>query len=523
MQATAQPPEAPRWSEALSRASGIPAPPAVEQGFSRTKQPAYRLAQEPATQLPPGITLEGPAFPESGSPSDRVVPPVASPSDRVLPPLTSPSDRVVPPAASPAVKSPAVRSPADRAVPPSSPSVLQPRQAPAAKAGPGWSLDTLESVALERNPAIDEAAARVEAARGRWIQAGLPPNLVAGYAASEIGADGSAGQQGIFLAQEFVRGGKLTLAQQVAAQEYMQARCELEAMRWRVLTDVRRAFYVYRISLRRLDVAQRLIDVSARSADLTQSLVEGGELRGVDALQTETDLARAEVTKARLAVTVESRLRELEAVLGAPLGAAVASDGELTPPPAISWDATLARIESESPLMSAAAANVERAGWSIQYEQAQVIPNLDAQVQIQHDFSSDDAIVGVQLSGPIPIWNQNQGSIRRAFAERREAQQAMERLRKALAQALAGAFREYESSRILVERYDRDVLPKTERTIDLARQALAGGEGGFLELLTAQRAYFQTTLEYLDSLEEMWVAYARIDGFLLEDSLTTDL
>jgi cobalt-zinc-cadmium efflux system outer membrane protein len=390
----------------------------------------------------------------------------------------------------------------------------------ATQSGPAWSLETLESVSLQRNPAIDEAAARVEAARGRWIQAGLPPNLVAGYAGTEIGNDGRAGQQGIYLAQEFVRGNKLGLAQQVAAQEYMQARCELEAMRWRVLTDVRRAFYVYRIAIRRLDVAQRLIDVSSRSAELTQSLVDGGELRGVDALQTETDLARAEVTKARLDVTVETRLRELEAVLGAPLGAAVAVDGELTPPPAIEWDATLARIERESPLMSAAAANVERAGWTIQYEQAQVVPNLDAQVQVQHDYATGFDIASVQLSGPIPIWNQNQGSVRRAFAERREAQQAMERLRQSLAQTLAGEFRQYESSRILVERYDRDVLPKTERTIDLARQALAGGEGSFLELLTAQRTYFQTTLEYLDSLEEMWIAYARIDGFLLDDSLT---
>lgn len=54
----------------------------------------------------------------------------------------------------------------------------------------------------------------------------------------------------------------------------MQAGCELDAMRWRVLTDVPRSFYVYRISLRRLDVAQRLIYFSARSTELTPSLVE---------------------------------------------------------------------------------------------------------------------------------------------------------------------------------------------------------------------------------------------------------
>lgn len=450
------------------------------------------------------VALTGPAIPQVESPSDRIVPPVASPSDQVIPAVPSPSDRVLPPVASPST------------------SVLQQTSEPWTNAGQAWSLETLENFALDRNPAVGEAAARIEAARGRWIQAGLPPNIIAGYSATEVGNDGRAGQQGIYLEQEFIRGGKLSLAQQVAAQEYMQARCELEAMRWRVLTDVRRAYYVYRIALRRMEVAERLIEVSSRSAELTQSLVEGGELRGVEALQTETDLARAEVTRERLAVTVETRLRELEAVLGAPLGAAVATDEALTRPPAISWDETLARIESESPLMAAAAANVERAGWTIQYERAQVVPNIDAQLQLQHDYATGYDIASLQVTGPIPIWNRNQGNVRRAFADRREAQQALERLRQSLAQSLAAEFRQYESSRILVERYDRDVLPKTERTIDLTRQALAGGEGSFLELLTAQRTYFQTTLDYLDSLEQMWIAYARIDGFLLDNSLTTN-
>src|SRR5690349_13569643 len=42
-------------------------------------------------------------------------------------------------------------------------------------------LADLESMALAGNPALAQAAAKVESARGAWVQAGLPPNPTGGY------------------------------------------------------------------------------------------------------------------------------------------------------------------------------------------------------------------------------------------------------------------------------------------------------------------------------------------------------
>ena len=50
-------------------------------------------------------------------------------------------------------------------------------------------------------------------------------------------------------------------------------------------------------------------------------------------------------------------------------------------------------------------------------------------------------------------------------------------------------------------------------------QGCEAGELNFLNLLTAQRTYFQTNLDYVEALCDMWAASAEIEGLLLTNSL----
>src|SRR3954463_11946967 len=72
-------------------------------------------------------------------------------------------------------------------------------------------LAEAEMLATGSHPALREAAAQVRALGGKWVQVGLRPNPTIGYAGNQIGDDGSAGQQGGFVGQEFVTAGKLGL------------------------------------------------------------------------------------------------------------------------------------------------------------------------------------------------------------------------------------------------------------------------------------------------------------------------
>ena len=79
-------------------------------------------------------------------------------------------------------------------------------------------LEQLEEMAVSFSPALQQADAEVMRLKGIWEQVGLKPNPIFGYQAAEVGNEGSAGQQGFFIGQEFVTGDKLQLNRSVAYQ-----------------------------------------------------------------------------------------------------------------------------------------------------------------------------------------------------------------------------------------------------------------------------------------------------------------
>ena len=77
----------------------------------------------------------------------------------------------------------------------------------------------------------------------------------------------------------------------------------------------------------------------------------------------------------------------------------------------------------------------------------------------------------------------------------------------------------YLDAKLQVDAYSAEILPKAKETFDLISQGYSEGEIDFLQLLTAQRTYSQTNLNYLESLRRLWQQNVNIRGMLLSDSL----
>ncbi len=69
-------------------------------------------------------------------------------------------------------------------------------------------IPDLEAIALANNPTLAQASRRVAALQGKHLQVGLHPNPMIGYQGEETGDDGAAGQQGMFVGQQFITAGK---------------------------------------------------------------------------------------------------------------------------------------------------------------------------------------------------------------------------------------------------------------------------------------------------------------------------
>lgn len=388
------------------------------------------------------------------------------------------------------------------------------------QAAGGMTLADLEAMAERCNPTLVQASARVQAARGQYVQVGLYPNPVIGYQGSEMGNEGRAGQQGGFIGQEVVTAGKLRLNRDVASQEIRQAEYAWQAQRFRVLTDVRRGFYEVLVAQRALELTEQLVRIGDQGVKAAEELRKAKEVARTDVLQARIEADSAKILLERARNRYTGAWRSLAAVVGDPALQPIPLAGGLQDGMVqLTWEDTVNRLLSTSPQLAGAQAGVARAQAALSRECAGRIPNVDLQAGVQYDNATEDTIASVQVGVPIPIYNRNQGNIRRAQAELTAAQYEVGRVQLALQQRLAAVFEQYATARQQVERYTSDILPNAQESLNLVSAGYRQGEFSYLVLLTAQRTYFQTNLAYLDALRDLRTSAAAIEGNLLTDSL----
>jgi len=381
-------------------------------------------------------------------------------------------------------------------------------------------LAELEEMAVRCNPTLAQAAARVQATRGQYLQAGLYPNPVIGYQGSEIGDDGRAGQQGGFIGQEVVTAGKLRLNRAVASQEIQQAEYAWQAQRLRVLTDVRRGFYDALFAQRAVELTEQLVRIGDQGVKAAEELFKAKEVARTDVLQARIEADSAKILLEKARNRHAAAWRGLAAIVGNPLMQPASLAGNLQDGMVqLGWEDTLNRLLAESPQLAGAQAGVARARAALSRECAGRYPNVELQAGVQYDNATQDTIAGVQVGVPLPIFNRNQGNIQKAQSELIAAQHEVQRVRLALQQRLAAVFEQYATARQQVDKYANDILPNAQESLKLVIAGYRQGEFSYLVLLTAQRTYFQTNLAYLDALRDLRMATAILEGNLLADSL----
>jgi cobalt-zinc-cadmium efflux system outer membrane protein len=384
-------------------------------------------------------------------------------------------------------------------------------------------LADLEQMALVSNPSVARALALARAAQGNYIQVGLPPNPTVGYEGQQLGSRGLAEQDGVWVQQEFVRGGKLGLSRQVAAQEWAMREQELAAQQQRVLTDVRTAFYAVLIAQLQEDLYGKLIDFTGTIVQYNERLQKVGDRSRGEVIQVTLERERFRTGMLNAGRRRLAAWRELAAVVGRPdlpperlVGSPEGAGHDYQ------WDAVLHRLQTASPEVATAMSNIERARWALQRALVEKTPNVTVQgllnVRDQGIGGRPDGSVVVGV--PLPLWNRNQGGVVQAQGEVAAAERAFDQLQLDLQQRLAPVFERYTNARNYAERYQGLLKELSDEWLTLTQQLRDAGEIAQLDVILFQRTYAQTQLDYLDALREQRQAEAEIDGLLLSKSLS---
>ncbi len=383
-----------------------------------------------------------------------------------------------------------------------------------------FSLSDLESIAFQNNPTLAAAAARIDVARGRQLQAGLYPNPVVGYHGVEMGIRDTAGQQGGFISQRFITAGKLKLDQQIAGKEIDEAHFRFHAQEQRVLSDVRVRFYDTLIAQQRVELTKELTRIGDQLVKATETLLAGR-------LGTENDLLQAEIRADESYILYDNARnqhvaawRRLMAVLGTPSMRMSPLAGEIdSNVSSFNWDSCYSMVLNNNPELNASRTRVERARIVICRAKKEPIPNIELFVSARyHNFTKDD-VANVQVGIPIPIFNKNQGNIWAAESKWIAAKKEVQRIELDLQDRLAVAYRRYANARHQVGRYQKRMIPRAKKSLTLVTNGYEKGQVKYLTLLTAQQTYVQVNLSYLNSMRELQTSSAVIEGQLLIGSL----
>ena len=396
-------------------------------------------------------------------------------------------------------------------------------------------------LALERNPDVAAAAERVRAraARIEQVTALSDPVLKMKILPEPVRTAEGDNYLVVGLSQKLPVPEKLSRAGRVALQEARMALAELEAVRLRVIADVKRAYY-------RLYVVDRTIENEQASADLLRGLIDAVRAQLVSGRRTQADVLRAQVELA----TIESRLivlrrqrdsaaAALNRLMSRDPQAPVAATSRVEPATIeLQLERLLAVAVHENPQLERLAERVERqrealalahlAWWpdlTLGLEWIQVDPRgafepppnpqtgmRPPTPQMSESGSDNWAIT---LSVNLPIWTQRiRAGIREARRRLAAAQHELQAARDRVEFAVEDAYLRVREQQELVAIFESTIIPQAQQTYEVSQAAYTAGRTDFLTVIDNWYKWLVYNIQYHRAVGELLRSLADLEESL---------
>lgn len=395
---------------------------------------------------------------------------------------------------------------------------------------PAMQLDQFQQFALATNPTLQQANALVRQSAAQARQAGLWPNPSVGYEGSEIrGGSFRGGEQGAFVQQNLVLGGKLGLRRNTFEQQRREDEFATQEQRSRVLSDVAQSYYLALAAQELIKVRLNLINLSKDAVETAHQLANVGQADAPDVLQAEVEAEQAGVDYITAQRTYIQEFRILAAIAGKPDLQLSPLAGDLQNPPAIDPDRIINVIIQDSPSIKRARQDILRAEAELKSAKRESIPDLQVRAGLQQNFEplngSSGTAVGVQgfvtASIGLPIFNRNQGNTDAAKADVDRARAELERVQLSLRRSAEPLLQAYLSGRAEADRYKNEMIPRAAQAYKLYLAKYRQMGAAYPQVIVSQRTLFQLQAAYVAVLQELWSNAIALQNYTLSGGLDT--
>lgn len=383
-------------------------------------------------------------------------------------------------------------------------------------------------MADQNNPTLKQAAAIVRRSAAQAKQAGLYPNPSIGYQGEQIrGGSYGGGEQGAYVAQSIVLGGKLGLRRDIYEQQKKSDEAAADAQVYRVHSDVTLAFYKTLSAQETVVVRQRLMNLTLDAVETVHQLANVGQADAPDILQAEVECEQAKVDYTNAQRDFLRDFGMLAAIAGKTDLPVSPLDAALDAPPEIDTNQIINTIVEASPTVKQAQLEVSVADAKLKDAKREAIPDLQLKAGEQYNFETISQLP-TKATGPqsfasagvnIPLWNHNQGNRQAAEADIERAQQDLQRVRLSLRQQAEPLVQTYLSSKFEADRYRTQLIPRAARAYQLYLEKYQNMAMAYPQVLVSQRTLFQLEVSYIQALDSVWQNAIALQNYTLKGGL----
>jgi cobalt-zinc-cadmium efflux system outer membrane protein len=381
-------------------------------------------------------------------------------------------------------------------------------------------LEIALRLALEHNPALRAAGARIDAAAGRASQAKLWSNPELELATEDGPTSGGSviadAKQTIGVAQTLPFPGKKKLDREIGVAGVRLSEAERSLRRRELARDVKAAFFSVLAAERVVEVAGELVGVAEASAATARQRVEAGAAADQEQLRAEIsrEQARAELADfQREAVTARQSLATLLGrpdLMDVPLAGALTENADLTV-----LDQVPERWLATHPGIVAARASRDRAELELRRARLEPYPDVKLGAAGGWEAAPDrSALLELRVSLPLPVIDRSKGRKQEARAHVDLAEAEAAAIEQRLLRDWGAAGQRLRTAAQQVASYREHILPKAGAALRLVRTGFEEGKFGFMDLLDTQRTLAGARMAYQRKLLELNVARAELEALL---------
>ncbi|WP_077731970.1 TolC family protein [Methylocaldum sp. 14B] len=388
-------------------------------------------------------------------------------------------------------------------------------------AGSSLSLADLLALAEKHNPELTAARTQIEGAEGDLITAKAYPNPEIQVGAGESVARDTGVTRGILTGADIAQPIELPYVRRPRREAgeagVDAAKAFYRTISLNVLTRVKQAFYNVLRQQELLAMAEANRSLLESIRDKIRIRVEVGEASRYELVKAEAELLGATKNRESAALRVEQAKTALRALVAGRLPPDSDLVGELPAarrePPNL--DALRDQVQRNHPALIQARAEVDRATSQLELEQALRYPQPTIKAGVYREPNLEQW--RVDLIVPLPLWNQRQGPIARAAADRARADALADRQLLSLLYELDTAITAYRIASQQIETFESGLLREAEAALKVAEAAYRLGERGILDYLDAQRTFQAVRVDYINALFDKNAALLEIERLRAQD------